>query len=202
MFECLIERDFDYKYQLEVKCIYQTLSNCEIRQNNIKRRKNAENGEIKVFAAIASGNLFLIAILINLFPFYCAIASHRLALATQQFETMVLFVMVFSTVAAKTVMTKKSERVEKQVDELMHNDGWSGNYINDWDHGEVKQITIEKKIPIFVEKIRHVPIVQKEYISVPRYITKPIYIERSIPFILPRLQHYHHHHYSEYHHLH
>lgn len=115
---------------------------------------------------------------------------------------MVLFVVVLLTaVSAKTVMTKKSERVEKQVDELA-GESWPGNYINDWDHGEVKQITIEKKVPVFVEKIRHVPVVQKEYISVPRYITKPIYIERSYPIIVPRLQHYHHHHYSEYHHLH
>lgn len=98
-------------------------------------------------------------------------------------------------------MTKKSERVEKQVDELA-GESWPGNYINDWDNGEVKQITIEKKVPVFVEKIRHVPVVQKEYISVPRYITKPIYIERSYPIIVPRLQHYHHHHFSEYHHLH
>lgn len=113
----------------------------------------------------------------------------------------VALIMVFSAVSAKSVITKKSERVEKQVDEL-HNDSWPGNYIGDWDHGEVRQIMIEKKVPVFVEKIRHVPIIQKEYVPVPRYITKPIYIERSFPIIVPHLKHYHHHHYSEYHHLH
>lgn len=120
---------------------------------------------------------------------------------TPKFETIVLLIMVFSAASAKSVMMKKSERMEKQVNELQ-NESWPGNYINDWDHGEVKQITIEKKVPIFVEKIRHVPIVQKEYISVPRYISRPIYIERSYPIIVPRMQHYHHHHYSEFHHLH
>lgn len=116
----------------------------------------------------------------------------------KQFETIVLLIMVFSAASAKSVITKKSERMEKQVD-VLQNESWP-NYIGDWDHGEVKQITIEKKVPIFVEKIRHVPVIQKEYVSVPRYITKPIYIERSFPIIVPRL--YHHHHYSEYHHLH
>lgn len=87
----------------------------------------------------------------------------------------------------------------KEVDEV-HTDVFPGNYINDWDNGEVRQITIEKKVPVFVEKIRHVPV--REYVPVPRYITKPIYIERSVPIIVPRLQHYHHHHYSEFHHLH
>lgn len=88
--------------------------------------------------------------------------------------------------------------MDKQVDEL-HSDSWPSQSMNDWD-SEVKQITIEKKVPVFVERIRHVPVVQKEYISVPRYISKPVYIERSVPIIVPRM--YHHHHYSEYHHLH
>lgn len=102
-----------------------------------------------------------------------------------------LFMVIWTTASAKTVITKKMER---QVDE-------PNNFVvNDWNEGEVKQITIEKKVPVFVEKIRHVPVVQKEYISIPRYITKPIYIERSFPIIVPR--HYHHHHYSEYHHMH
>lgn len=103
-----------------------------------------------------------------------------------------------SVVSAKSVITKKSERVEKQIDEMRHD--WPANYVSDWDSSEVKQIMIEKKVPVFVEKIRHVPIVQREYVAVPRYITKPIYIERSFPVIVPK--HYHHHHYSEYHHLH
>lgn len=119
-----------------------------------------------------------------------------------QFRAIVLLMIALNAISARTVMNKKSERVEKQrVDEL-HSDSWPGNYISDWDQGEVKHIMIEKKVPVFVEKIRHVPIIQKEYVPVPRYITKPIYIERSYPIIVPRLQHYHHHHYSEYHHLH
>lgn len=107
--------------------------------------------------------------------------------------------MLSAAVSAKSVkIMKKSERMEKPVVEL---DTDSFPSQSDWD-SEVKQITIEKKVPVFVEKIRHVavPVVQKEYVSVPRYITKPIYIERSLPIIVPRT--YHHHHYSEYHHLH
>lgn len=106
--------------------------------------------------------------------------------------------MLCAAVSAKSVNTKKSERMGRKVDEV-HEDSWPSSSMNDWD-SEVKQITIEKKVPVFVERIRHVPVVQKEYISVPRYITKPIYIERSFPVIVPRM--YHHHHYSEYHHLH
>lgn len=149
------------------------------------------------FLLSSSGNLFLMAILINHFLLY------GFSFQRAQLETIVLFMIVFCAVSAKSVITKKSDRMEKAVND-MPNDSWPGstNYISDWDHGEVRQITIEKKVPIFVEKIRHVPIVQREYISVPRYITKPIYIERSVPIIIPRLQHYHHHHYSEYHHMH
>lgn len=169
-------------------------------ENRKKSRKNAENGED--YFASSFRNLFLIAILINhlrALLLHLMLCSHG---NTLQLETIVLFTMLFAAVSAKSVMTKKSERMENQVDEL-RNDSWPGstNYVNDWDHGEVRQITIEKKVPVFVEKIRHVPVVQREYISVPRYITKPIYIERSVPIIVPRLQHYHHHHFSEYHHF-
>lgn len=149
---------------------------------------------------LLSLDLVLMAIIINHFLLYCSLLPPSPAIH-KQFETIVLLIMVFSAVSAKSVITKKSERVEKQVNELQ-NEVWPTNYIGDWDHGEVRQITIEKKVPIFVEKIRHVPVIQKEYISVPRYITKPIFIERSFPVIVPRLQHYHHHHYSEFHHLH
>lgn len=170
-----------------------------IERQSRNDEKDPENGEDYLplkFVPSPSWNLFLIAILIN----------HFSILLFQQaaFETIVLVMIVFSAVSAKSVITKKSERMmEKQVDELP-NDSWANaaNYISDWDHGEVRQITIEKKVPIFVEKIRHVPVIQKEYISVPRYITKPVYIERSFPVIIPRMQHYHHHHYSEYHHIH
>lgn len=106
--------------------------------------------------------------------------------------------MLCAAVSAKSVrIMKKSERMEKPVVEL---DTDSIASQSDWD-SEVKQITIEKKVPVFVEKIRHVPVpvVQKEYVSVPRYITKPVYIERSMPIIIPRT--YHHHHFSEIHHL-
>lgn len=138
------------------------------------------------------------AILINHLLFYCFCFFRPQTY--EKFETTLLLLIVCCAVSAKSVMSKKMGKLEKQDD---GNDSWSGNnYIGDWDHGEIKQIMIERKVPVFVEKIRHVPVVQKEYISVPRYITKPIYIERSYPIIVPRLQHYHHHHYSEYHHLH
>jgi len=122
--------------------------------------------------------------------------------------------MLLNVVSAKSVSAKKSERQTEKVDEVKSNDdddGWStsssnGNYIGDWNQPEIKQVTIERKVPVYVERIRHVPIIQKEYISVPKFIpihiTKPIYIERSAPsFILPRMQ-FHHHHYAQYHHLH
>lgn len=135
------------------------------------------------------------AILINHFVLY---GSPR----SPQFKAIVLLAIAFNAIAAKSVMMKKSQRVEKKVDEVQRSDSWPGNFISDWDHGEVKQIMIERKVPVFVEKIRHVPIIQKEFVPIPRYITKPVYIERSYPIIVPRLQHYHHHHYAEYHHLH
>lgn len=136
-------------------------------------------------------------IFINHLTFYFRAISLFISIFLYQIEAIILFMVVSGAVSAKSVATKK---MENQVDD--GNDSWASNYAGDWDHGEVKQIMIEKKVPVFVEKIRHVPVVQKEYISVPRYITKPIYIERSVPIIIPRLQHYHHHHYSEIHHMH
>lgn len=131
-------------------------------------------------------------IFINHLTFYSPAIFLYISIFSYQVEAIILFMVVSGAVSAKSVATKK---MENQVDD--GNDSWA-----DWDHGEVKQIMIEKKVPVFVEKIRHVPVVQKEYISVPRYITKPIYIERSVPIIIPRMQHYHHHHYSEIHHMH
>jgi hypothetical protein len=101
---------------------------------------------------------------------------------------------LLAAVSAKSVMNKKYERSQKQsVDDQ--------NDYNDYDAGEIKQMVIEKKVPVFVEKIRHVPLIQKEYISVPRYISKPVFIERAVPIIVPRNQHYHHHHFRDFHHF-
>lgn len=103
-----------------------------------------------------------------------------------------LLVVLISAVSAKSVM-KKSEKTQKQADE-------TSDY-HDWDSsGEIKQMVIEKKVPVFVEKIRHVPVIQKEYISVPRFISKPVYIDRAVPLYIPR--NYHHHHFSSVHHFH
>lgn len=71
------------------------------------------------------------------------------------------------------------------------------DYVNDWNHGDaIEQVTIERKIPVpvFVEKIRHIPVPYE----------KPVYIEKPIPIVhfMPRSRHYHHHHFTEYHHLH
>lgn len=104
---------------------------------------------------------------------------------------MALYVMPIKTVAAR----KPNRRFEKIAD-----DDWGSNYLGEWNHGqdnsEIKQITIERKVPVpvFVEKIRHVPV----------HITKPIFIDRTLPTIsiIPRSQNYVHQHYTEFHHIH
>jgi hypothetical protein len=87
-----------------------------------------------------------------------------------------------------------SSSLEEQQPRTYEGEDWEGG--SNYDTDEVKQITIERKVPvpIFVEKIRHVPVT----------ITKPIFIERRVPIIhvVPRLQNYHHHHYTEFHHVH
>lgn len=109
-----------------------------------------------------------------------------------QTQLTLLAAMLIVAVSAKSVM-RKSERTQKQQrDDTSDYDFESS--------GEIKQMVIEKKVPVFVEKIRHVPVIQKEYISVPRYISKPVYIERAVPFVIPR--NYHHHHFSSVHHFH
>jgi len=116
-----------------------------------------------------------------------------------QHEMMILLLIALHTLSLKSVMGKKLRRYDRLADETKYDDSWSTNYMNDWRHdhgnGEVRQITIERKIPVpvFVEKIRHVPMP----------ITKPIFIDRPIPIvhILPRSQNYHHHHFTEYHHM-
>jgi hypothetical protein len=106
--------------------------------------------------------------------------------------------MVLYSISMMSVNAKKlhiNHRFDRQIDD----DSWHSNnynYENDWNSdSEMKQVTIERKfpVPIFIEKIRHVPI----------KITKPIYIERTLPIlhIVPRYQNYHHHHYTEYHHF-
>lgn len=110
-----------------------------------------------------------------------------------QHEILVLLLMALH---AMPVSARRTSRFNRLTDD----DSWSTNYLADWihdrDNGDVKQITIERKVPvpIFVEKIRHVPVP----------ITKPIYIEKTAPIvhIVPRSQNYHHHHFTEYHHLH
>ncbi|KAG5674640.1 hypothetical protein PVAND_004594 [Polypedilum vanderplanki] len=103
-----------------------------------------------------------------------------------------LLLIVINASSARTFNRKRMSHIDEQPNQTIEGEDWESNYDTD----EVKQVTIERKVPvpIFIEKIRHIPVP----------ITKPIYIEKRVPIvhIVPRIQNYHHHHYTEFHHVH
>ncbi|CAO1301568.1 unnamed protein product [Diamesa serratosioi] len=130
----------------------------------------------------------------------------------------------FAAVSSKFVNLKKIDNQVEKIEAIKSNDGWGApaKYSSDWEHeDEIKTVTIERKVPVpfavdrpvpvFVDRVRHVPVAVKEYISVPRpypvHITKPVYIERSFPvhyrsssYDFPATSHYTHwHHHRDYH---
>lgn len=105
-----------------------------------------------------------------------------------------MLLIALQVLSSKSVEGRRAYYRQFERQQELNNDV---DYVNDWNHGDaVEQVMIERKIPVpvFVEKIRHIPVP----------ITKPIFIEKPMPIvhIMPRSRHYHHHHFTEYHHLH